>query len=189
MRGCRRGDETSWSVRQWNNDTKGAQFRETPCMRQAIIPPEYTVTHHGHPVGVTDLRFARFDDRHRAGWFFPNCLSPAMAAAFDWHGQFNFQLRSPDGSIVPTEWIGIQDTERLLALAAEEKEEALEIDLDFEGAWTDEPGWLRAGDPDWTATERPDWMPDADCTELPRYQILVRLAAHASSVLTSLPAE
>jgi hypothetical protein len=147
-------------------------------MRQAIIPAEYTVTHHGHPIGVTDLRFARFDDRHRAGWFFPNGLSPAAVAAFDWQGEFNFQLRGPDGSIVPTEWIGIQDTERLIALAAkEEEEQGLETDLGFDDGWTDEPDWMQAGDPDWTATEPPDWMPDADRTELPRYQILVRFAA------------
>lgn len=146
-------------------------------MRQAIIPVEYTVTRDGRPVGLTDLGFTRFDDRHRAGWFFPNGLSPA---AFDWQHQFNFELRCPDGSIVPTEWIGIQDTERLLALAAEEEEEALDTDPWFDDDWTDEPDWMQARDPDWMVPERPDWMPDADRTDLPRYQILVRLAARGA---------
>jgi hypothetical protein len=146
-------------------------------MRQAIIPGEYTVTRHGRPIGVTDLCFTRIDDRHRAGWFFPNGLSPAAAAAFDWQRQFNFQLRCPDGSIVPTEWIGIQDTERLFALAAEEQERALDTDSWFDDDWTDEPNWMQGRAPAWTATERPDWMPGVDGAELPRYQIFVRLTA------------
>lgn len=145
-------------------------------MPEIIIPVKYTVTRHGRPIGVTDLGFARFDDRSRAGWFVPNGLSP-VAAPLDWHGQVNFQLRCRDGSVVPTEWIGIQDTERLLALAAEEEEEAIDTDQWFDDHRTDEPEWMQTCEPDWTATERPDWMPDVDDADLPRYQILVRLAA------------
>jgi hypothetical protein len=142
-------------------------------MRQAIIPAEYTVTHGSRPIGVTDLCFSRFDDHHRAGWFFPNGLTPAEAAAFDWHHQFDFQLRNPDGSVVPTEWIGIQDTERLIALCAEEVE-PFDTDPFFDGDWTEDPDWMHGRDPDWTATERPDWMTDMDWSGLPRYQIFVR---------------
>jgi hypothetical protein len=145
-------------------------------MPQGIISVEYTVTHHGRPVGVTDLGFARFDDRHRAGWFFPHGLSPAAGAVFDCEGQFNFELRHPDGSIVPTEWIGIQDTERLLKLAAEQQEEELEADQWFDCDCADEPDWMQTEEPDWTASDSPDWLPDVDDSDLPRYQILVRLA-------------
>jgi hypothetical protein len=145
-------------------------------MRDAIVPVEYTVTRHRRPIGVADLCFARFDAHLRAGWFFPTAMSPAVATAFDWHCQFDFELRCPDGSIVPTEWIGIQDTERLLAVGAEEDDEALDADSCFDDAGTDEPDWIRAREPDWTP-ERPDWMPDVETADLPRYQILVRLAA------------
>jgi hypothetical protein len=144
-------------------------------MHQTIIPFKYTVTRHRLPVGVTDLSFTRFDDQLRAGWFFP-CLSPAVAAAFDWQRQFDFELRCPDGSIVATEWIGIQDTERLLAVGAEREEDTLDTDPWFDDDWTDEPDWNNAGEPEWTP-ERPDWMPDVEAADLPRYQILVRLAA------------
>jgi hypothetical protein len=145
-------------------------------MPEIIIPVKYTVTRHSRPIGVTDLGFARFDDRLRAGWFVPNELSPG-AAALDWHGQVNLQLRYPDGSVVPTEWIGIQDTERLLALAAEEEEEAIDADQWFDDYRADEPEWMQTREPDWTATEKPDWIPDVNDADLPRYQILVRLAA------------
>ena len=154
-------------------------------MRQEITPVDYTVTHHGRPIGVTDLGFARFDDRHRAGWFFPNGLSPAAAAAFDWQGQFDFELRRPDGLIVPTEFVGIQDTERLLALAAEEQEEELEADEWFDDDCADEPDWIQAREPDWMATKSPDWMPDVDGADLPRYQILVRLVAPDNSFIAT----
>jgi hypothetical protein len=145
-------------------------------MRQAIVPVEYTVTRDSRPIGVTHLSLTRFDDWIRAGWFFPSGMSPAVAAAFDWQCEFNFELRCPDGSIVPTEWIGIQDTERLIALGAEEDEEALDTDSCFDNDWIDEPEWTRPREPDWT-TERPEWMPDVEAVDLPRYQILVRLAA------------
>ena len=149
-------------------------------MHQAVLPVEYTVTRHSRPIGITGLGFTRFDDDHRAGWFFPDDLSPAASAAFaavDWQREFNFQIRRQDGSIVPTEWIGIQDTHWLLALAAEEQERALDTDPWHDDDRTDEPEWLQPAEPDWTATERPDWMPDVDDADLPRYQILVRLAA------------
>jgi hypothetical protein len=145
-------------------------------MLEIIIPVKYTVTRHGRPIGVTDLGFARYDDSSRAGWFIPN-EPPAGAAVLDWHGQVNLELRYPDGSVVPTEWIGIQDTERLLALAAEEEEEAIDADQWFDDHGADEPEWMQTREPDWTATENPDWIPDVDDADLPRYQILVRLAA------------
>jgi hypothetical protein len=145
-------------------------------MRQAITPVEYAVTRDGARIGVTHLSFTRFDDSMRAGWFFPTGMSPAIAAAFDWQRQFKFELRYPDGSIVPTEWIGLQDTERLFALGAEEDEEAPDTESCFDDDWTDEPDWIRAREPDWT-TERPDWMPDVEVADLPRHQILVRLSA------------
>jgi hypothetical protein len=53
--------------------------------------------------------------------------SADIAAAMTHCESLQLELRRPDGSIVPTEWIHIQDTELLLALAEEAEEE-----FDFE---------------------------------------------------------
>ena len=47
-----------------------------------------------------------------------------LASAFQHHEALELQLRRDDGSIVPTEDIGIVDTHRLLELAAREEERA-----------------------------------------------------------------
>ena len=79
-------------------------------------------------------------------------------SSHDERESLNLELRDPDGSVIKTEWINIQDTYRLMARAREEMEaEGLEP---FED---DEPE---------------PWEP-----ELPRYQIMVALEGHEQRML------
>lgn len=147
-------------------------------MRQSIVPVQYTVTSRGRPIGITDLAYARFDDSRRAGWFFPTGLTSEAAEAFEWDGDVELRLRRPDGSVVPTEWIGIRDTVRLLARYPID-DERWDIDEDPELLvvdewWNDQTDWTPDDDEAWN--ELCDWVPEGEEVEFPRYQIFVLLA-------------
>jgi len=91
-------------------------------------------------------------------------------------------LHREDGSLVPTELIGLQDTEELLALnrpaehpcddASFEDESWLdELDDELEGQMDEEP-ILEAELPD----RAEGWSPHEESIEWPRYQIIVHVA-------------
>lgn len=142
----------------------------------------YTVSSGGRQIGVTDLAFERLPGRSRSGWFHPNA---GLAEALHRVDSLDLTLHREDGSLVPTELVGIQDTEQLLDLGnrddasspAEEEtldpvlEAAVEHDLRIiREQWGDEDDWF--ADSEWDEIEL--WRgrePD-----FPRYQIHVMLA-------------
>jgi hypothetical protein len=113
-----------------------------------------------------------------------------LAEAFQHLESLDLELRREDGSVVPTACIGLQDTHRLLALAAEEEKDATvlsEEDLDEESVAEGMEGLEQVdadaldGDPS-TDAFIDSWVDDF-CTawesehprEFPRYQIHVEL--------------
>ena len=159
------------------------------------LAKRYTVWSRGRLVGETDLGFIFREFNRRTGWFYPTDqaehllanatgVSPAMRmvwaigpdptaeadfkAAVDAAERLELELRSPDGNVIETENIGIVDTHYLIALgqSAEEEEPELtpeqqaEVDAILEDL-TIEP-------------DEPWWDSDGD-SEMPRYQISVRL--------------
>jgi hypothetical protein len=107
---------------------------------------------------------------------------------------WNLQLRREDGTLVPTESVGIRDVEALLACYPDEEtwEDELEGAFDFDDDPSD--AWKRHGEDEATAELRrsiehdlelingwieeksanQQWVPDDD--SLPRYQIFVLLS-------------
>jgi hypothetical protein len=83
----------------------------------------YTIWNRGELVGETNLDYARVVPRQRSGEFLPTAygenLMPTPAADLEPLPpgmQFTeglcaeLELRAPDGSVIPTEWIEIRDT-------------------------------------------------------------------------------
>jgi len=83
------------------------------------------------------------------------------------------ELRDPAGAVVKTDWIAIQDTHRLLALAHDDSDDHL-IDVEL----TDEE--LRSAEEMRAELEALDWDDrepwEGEQPEFPRYQILLMLA-------------
>lgn len=111
-----------------------------------------------------------------------------LAAARTHRESLELQLRAPDGSLVPTEWIDVRDIELLLSLIDEDEdtlesepydpelEAAIEHDVALIEEWfADE----ESGDQGWDAepdTEEDSWQ---ERRSMPRYQIQVLLAPEA----------
>ena len=91
-------------------------------------------------------------------------------------------MRAPDGSLIPTEWISIRDTEFLLAVSEDD-----DLELEYEEWSEDEWELSEAGcnfDEDDTFDEIEGWADDYESEwneesekPFPRYQILVNLLA------------
>ena len=111
-----------------------------------------------------------------------------FAAACDQRDALDLELRRPDGSIVPTEWIDIRDTEYLQSLVFDddvdhasfaldtEGDRALEDAIDADIALLEEWGLLGGDDDldgteDGAGTEKREPWEDA----FPRYQIQLEL--------------
>ena len=184
----------------------------------------YTVWSGDRQIGVTDLGFRYREGDSRTGWFYPTSVGeplmpeivdplighyvrrdgadPNQLASSDAYlrackrvAAWDLRLRREDGSLVPTESVGIRDVEALLACYPDDEtwEEELDCPFDFD----DDPSeaWKRAGEDERTAALRRDiehdrklieeWMAElpeddelASETDeaLPRYQIFVLLS-------------
>ena len=115
----------------------------------------YTLWSKGRLVGHTDFGYVASDDHMKMGWFHPTDVGERvmqvmtepsrlicgfredmdiegirhdLTAATDRIEALELELRAPDGRVLTVKDIGINDTERLLALAAEAE---MEDDLDF----------------------------------------------------------
>jgi hypothetical protein len=115
-----------------------------------------------------------------------------LAAAEDRSASLELELRGPDGLVIATEWIAIQDTEQLLSFAEldEEmlereqlfgrKDEQLLADIEADDATIS--GWFGRGDPDKTGAEDDCGFDESDLEdelwepEIPRYQIFLQLS-------------
>ncbi len=111
----------------------------------------YTLWSKGRLLGHTDFGFIANTDEHKMGWFHPTevgeqilqvmtepgrvisgyrkggdiaQIEADLAAAGDRIEALELELRSPEGKVLETKDIGVNDTERLLALAAECEEES-----------------------------------------------------------------
>lgn len=106
-----------------------------------------------------------------------------MVAAESHLASLELELRAPDGSVVPTEWIGVQDTEELTRWAErmatkfperyaleesgdDEIDAAVAHDMELIDSWIEE---RESGDGGWES--------DEPGGEFPRYQISVELKA------------
>lgn len=148
-------------------------------MHQPLVPTPYTVMCRSVRIGFTELGYTRYDESLRAGWFIPDSEA-AVTEGLDPANLAYLELRCPDGSIVPTELIGIQDTERLIArepLNWCDSENETEDLMDDE-CWTDEADWdpQMDDDDDESDYDVPEWLTDEDDVDLPRYQIFVELS-------------
>jgi hypothetical protein len=109
-----------------------------------------------------------------------------LAAAEDRYNALELELRAPDGTPIPTEWIDLRDTEWLLTLTDEDLEET-GVDLDFSSEEEDD-----FGDPPPGFDELPDFDLEADLAfddedapwrperVFPRYQVQVMLRDDAA---------
>lgn len=108
-----------------------------------------------------------------------------LASALDREAALELELRGPDGSVIETEFIDLQDTEFLLSLSGDDFGEPDWCDelLDFDSEISagnisdlddddlfDDDSWSEEFDSDWT---------DEPETPFPRYQIFVTLVDDA----------
>lgn len=149
----------------------------------------YTLWSRGRLLGTTDLAYVRCMPRLRAGDLHPaDC--PDVLAAADRCEPLDLELRGADGEIVATEHIFVQDTERLLARAAEAERDAwdddeVDVDVDVEAAVGETPEFdpTRASDEGLLVEPEMDLyaeLEDLEPREFPRYQILVTLLDDAA---------
>ena len=134
---------------------------------------EYTLWRRGHVLGETDLGYTRWKPRFRGGWF--HLTDPA--ATIEHGNEQHLELRRADGTVVPTEWIDIRDTEYLLSLADpddldddENLDPKLKAEIEHDVAMFEE--WIRERDAgeEWKAEASSD--PEG---EFPRYQVQLML--------------
>ena len=106
-----------------------------------------------------------------------------LAAAEDHYEALELELRGPDGTVIPTEWIDLRDTEFLLSLTDDELD-AARLELDFSSEEEDDfgdppPGFDDA--PDFELENDLDFDFDDDDAPwrpervFPRYQLQVML--------------
>jgi hypothetical protein len=160
---------------------------------------DYTLWSRGRLLGETDLGFVYRKDGFRCGWFHPNALGESLMpaatgaakamrveyaigpdataradvlAALDQENALELELRD-EGRVIETESIAIVDTHYLLSIP---------LSIDDEMLTPDDHMTIEAELAEWLAEHEADerWKEPAEETELPRYQIHVRLVDHDS---------
>jgi hypothetical protein len=163
----------------------------------------YTLWSRGRLVGETDLGFVFRPGRFRCGWLHPTAsgerlmpaatgVAPALRTAWmigpdataradvlsavDQEEALELELRGPDGGVIATEDIAIVDTHYLLSIAesdmdSDDDADDAEQDADIEALLE---RWNEGGDLAGLQLQ------SEEETELPRYQIQVRLVDHRS---------
>ena len=128
------------------------------------------------------------DDRGRSivrPEMFGSALFADLAEALHRAADFELALHREDGSLVPTEIVGIQDTEEFRHLVGVEIVEVINDGEDDEGddnAWCDDEEAAEAALHELFAAEhagevvtREEWVPEDIVPPAPRYQVHVRL--------------
>jgi hypothetical protein len=179
---------TEFEYRRWKKCHRGGSF--LPAAEAADLIEI--------AVGVSPATFAlgkkmREMDRQR------DQASPAVAArlphltattehadlesACDRQDRLDLELRAPDGSLIPTEWISIRDTEFLLSVSEDDDSE-LECDDWSEDEWEVSDAEIGSLDEDDMFDEIEGWVDEYESEwnegpekPFPRYQILVSLLA------------
>lgn len=142
----------------------------------------YSVWHKDTLLGTTDFGYVRCMPRQRAGWLEPTEHALAHVDVFE------LALRREDGTVVPTRFLAIQDTERLLALAREAEEEhdrheaifgEAPLDAELEAAVAHDLELLESDETDAEGWDRPQpWEPDEE-RDWPRFQVFAELVRDA----------
>lgn len=114
-----------------------------------------------------------------------------LAEALDRVAALELTLHREDGTLIPTETVGIQDTERLLSLInwtdlweecdrlVETEVDAVDSSLYLDATHEIEllPGdWEEFGDDDFEITSGEDWQPDPEPDPNERYQVHILLS-------------
>ena len=179
---------TEFEYRRWKKCHRGGSFLPATDAEDLIEIA----------VGVSPTTFAlgkkiREMDRLR------DQASPAVAArlphltattehadfesACDRQDRLELELRAPDGSLIPTEWISIRDTEFLLSVSEDD-----DLELEYE-EWSEAEWELSEADCNsldegdlfdeiegWDDDYESEWSEESE-KPFPRYQILVSLLA------------
>jgi hypothetical protein len=161
----------------------------------------YTIWSRGQLVGETSLDHTRVDPRQRSGDFLPTAFgetlippaeSPEIVPA-DMHVTSSLfeelELRAPDGTRIPAEWIEIRDTANTRSVicprqglfddlarggrAADSADVLDEFDLDDWDVPEEEIGFLE--DIEFDLEEFDHWMESSASADFPRFEIDVRL--------------
>jgi hypothetical protein len=105
-----------------------------------------------------------------------------LAAAGDREQALELELRAPDGSLIATEWIALQDTEFLLSLDDDDFPDTDEFDEWLERESSDSATGMSVFDEDDLLNECERWSEEFDLDwddepekPFPRYQIFVAL--------------
>jgi hypothetical protein len=171
----------------------------------------YTLWSQGRLLATTDLGWVRCMPRHRAGDLQPTEVGevllavacgvrpalrlhghdfdhPAVLTAIERSEALRLELRGPDGEVIPTEDLWIQDSEYLLALAREEPlpeptdeelEELAELEEMEVEAWDPENDAALAELPDVDEPFERDFDDEAEEREWPRFQVMLVLVDDA----------
>lgn len=152
-------------------------------------------------VGVSPACFTlskKLNRLHReSDWRSPVIVAPAsrveatteyadFASACDREGAIELELHGPDGALIETEWIALQDTELLLSLAAGDLSEPDWFDEPWNREFETPPSEVLDDDDDlnaepglWDEEFDVEWADESD-RPLPRYQIFVGLVDDAA---------
>jgi hypothetical protein len=114
--------------------------------------------------------------------FCGSSLFADLAEALDRVATLELTLHRQDGTLVPTETVGIQDTERLLSLINwtdlwEECDRLVETEVDdVDSSLYLDGEWQEFGDDDFEITSGEDWLPDPEPDPNQRYQVHILLS-------------
>ena len=110
----------------------------------------YTIWTRSQLLGGSELDYSRVLPRQRSGDFLPTAIGETLipASSVDANGSLeprepSLELRGPDGSVIPTEWIEIRDTAYSGSFVEPEAPSPDELDLEIledelDGAWEGE---------------------------------------------------
>ena len=163
---------------------------------------QYTLWSRGRLLGTTDFGFIYRPDGFRCGWLHPTLVgerllpeacgvAPAFRAQFmlgddptlradvqaaiDQEEALELEVRGPDGSVIPTEDVGITDTHYLLSIPDNDRPTEEEIVLSPEDE-AEVEAMVQEALAEFEEHRFADSLEPE--VEHPRYQILIRLVDH-----------
>ncbi len=126
----------------------------------------YTIWRRAQLLGETDLDFKHIVPGQRCGDLMPALEAEALLPTISYGSFTEFELRGPDGTVIPTEWIEIRDNGFMRSLIHAEPIEIDEYDecdeLDFDVDFADRD------------------FDELIHTDFPRYEIDLKLVDDAS---------
>jgi hypothetical protein len=183
---------TDFEYTRWRKGFRGGTFSPAPDVA-SLMEIAVGVSPAANSFGT---RLREMDRQADRGWPTLGARSPHfkmttehadLASACDRERSLELELRAPDGSLIATEWIAIQDTEFLLSLADGDVSDA-----EWYDEWPDDESPISAADlsdlddmelfdesDSWDDELDLDWIDQPD-EPFPRYQIFVTLVNDAN---------